>query len=368
MILAVLCLVLAAFPLLLALDNLAQLRTPAPRGGASISVLIPARDEALTIGAAVTALLASTGVTLDLCVLDDGSTDGTADVLAGIADARLRVLRGAPLPPGWCGKMHACAQLAQAARHDLMVFVDADVRLAPDALSRLAGFMAARPKVALASGFPRQITGSWAEWLLLPFMHVLAMGYLPLRGMRASNRPGFGAGCGQLMVARRGAYQACGGHAAVARSLHDGLALPRLFRAHGLGTDLVAVSAFAACRMYANAGEVFRGLLKNAAEGMATPAGLPVWTMLLAGGHVLPFLLLPFLLSAAAPLPGRLAIGACACSLGLRAVLAVRYRHDWRSVLCHPAGVVVLLGVQWVALIRRWRGVPAEWRGRRYAP
>ena len=74
----------------------------------------------------------------------------------------MRVVNGIPLPAGWSGKQHACATLATHARYDLMVFVDADVRLAPDALNRMAGFMERRA-LGLASGFPRQVTRSWAE-------------------------------------------------------------------------------------------------------------------------------------------------------------------------------------------------------------
>jgi hypothetical protein len=350
------CLVLAAVPLALAVDNLRRLRTPAPAEGTpAVSVLIPARNEAHNIGAAVACVLAGTGVTLDLVVLNDGSTDATGAILAGIGDARLRVLTGGVLPAGWSGKQHACARLADAARHELMVFVDADVRLAPDALSRVAGYMA-RHDVGLASGFPRQVTIGWAEFLLLPLIHFLLLGYLPMARMERDVSPGLGAGCGQLMIARRTAYARAGGHAAIRASMHDGIMLPRAFRRAGLMTGLFDATAFATCRMYDSTAGVWEGLTKNATEGMAKPLALPIWTCLLFGGQVLPFLLLP----------ARTAIAACACALVLRAVLAARFRQSWLSVVLHPVGVTVLLVLQWTALVRALLGVKATWRGRAY--
>ncbi len=358
-VLGLVALVLAAIPLGLALVNLRLFRKPPPATAPPpISVLIPARDEAANIGDAVAAVLASTGVEFEVVVLDDGSTDGTAAILAGIGDPRLRVIGGPALPAGWSGKQHACAVLGRAARHELMVFTDADVRLAPDALLRMAGFMAAND-VGLGSGFPRQVTRTWSEQLLLPLIHFLLLGYLPMGVMRRSPAPGLGAGCGQLFVTRRAAYERAGGHAAIRRSLHDGLTLPRAFRHAGLMTGLFDATELATCRMYASAAEVWSGLGKNATEGMAKPGPLLVWTVLLAGGHVLPLVLV---LAA----PSLAAVTALVLSLGLRFVLAARFRQSEASALLHPLGILALLAVQWSALVRSLRGRPAMWRGRAY--
>ncbi len=356
MILACVALALSAAPLLLALDNLRRLRTPPIASGRpAISVLIPARNEAANIGQAVAHVLASTGVEIEIWVLDDGSTDATADILGAIDDARLHVRTGGMLPSGWSGKQHACARLAELAQLELMVFVDADVRLEPQALCRMAGFMQCN-NVGLASGFPRQITVSPAEILLLPLIHFLLLGYLPIWRMQRDVSPALGAGCGQIFVARREAYVRAGGHGAIATSLHDGITLPRAFRRAGIMTGLFDATQLARCRMYVDVAGVWEGLTKNATEGMAKPIALPVWTLLLAGGHVLPFVLLP------APL----AWAACACAWGLRAALAWRFRQPWISVVLHPVGVFALLVLQWVALLRSVAGVKTTWRGRAY--
>jgi hypothetical protein len=321
-------------------------------------VLIPARNEAANIADAVAAVLRNTGVELELLVLDDGSTDATPDILCAIADPRLRVLQGGGLPAGWCGKQHACAKLADQARHDLLVFVDADVRLAPDALSRMAGFME-RSGVSLASGFPRQVTRTWSEILLLPLIHFLLLGYLPMAQMNRSVSPGLGAGCGQLFIARRAGYDRAGGHAAIRASLHDGITLPRAFRRAGLMTGLFDASRLATCRMYTNAAQVWEGLTKNATEGMAKPLALPVWTVILAGGQVLPLVVL---CTASSPM----AAIALACGIGLRLILAARFHQPVTSALLHPLGVTALLILQWAALLRAAAGRKATWRGRAY--
>ncbi len=357
--LATAALIFAAWPLALALLNLLAYRTP-PRhpDRPSLSVLIPARNEERNVGACVAAVLANEGVDLELVVLDDHSTDATRAILNRIEDRRLRVEQASPLPPGWSGKQHACAALARLARHELLVFIDADVRIAPDALSRIAGFMAAND-VGLASGFPREVVRGWSEQLLLPLIHFLLLGYLPIAAMRLLCAPSLGAGCGQLMVAWRGAYQRAGGHGAIRASLHDGITLPRAFREAGIMTGLFDASRLASCRMYDSAAGVWEGLGKNATEGMAKPLALPVWTAILGAGHVLPFALLVLE-------PGGVAALAAACSIGLRLLLAWRFRQPVLSALLHPFGIAALLVVQWTALLRAASGRPATWRGRTY--
>jgi hypothetical protein len=229
--------------------------------------------------------------------------------------------------------------------HELMVFVDADVRLAPDALSRMAGFMQ-REQAGLGSGFPHQLVVTWSERLLLPLIHFLLLGFLPMGLMRRRRDPGLGAGCGQLFIARRGAYAEAGGHAAIRASLHDGLTLPRAFRRAGQMTLLFDATGFAQCRMYRSAEQLWEGLCKNATEGMAKPAALPLWTGILGGGQILPAVLM--LVAPTAPAAVALAFG-----IGTRLILAVRFRQP-------------VLVVQWFSLFRAARGGRATWRGRAY--
>jgi hypothetical protein len=364
-------LALALLPLLLGLVNLALYR-PAAAGapaGAAVSVLIPARNEETTIAAAIRGALANEGVELEIVVLDDQSTDATPRIVGEIAaaDPRVRLLEAPPLPAGWSGKQHACHMLARHARHDVLLFQDADVRLAPGAVGRIAGRLLSG-EAALVSGFPRQETGSLGERLLVPMMLFLLIGYLPVIGMRLTQMAGFGAACGQLIAVRRDAYERAGGHAAIRASMHDGLQLPRTFRRAGFRTDLIDATELAACRMYRGWSESWRGFAKNATEGMATPGALPVWTALLFGGHLLPWLLAPAALISGTEEAALAALAAAAAGLLFRLVLAIRFRQPISAVPLHPVAVALTLAIQWSALAASLRGRPAEWRGRLYGP
>jgi Glycosyltransferase like family 2 len=361
-------LVLAGLPAIMTVMNLFLLRRPPlPQAAPSIAVLIPARNEAAAIGACVDAALASTGADIEVIVLDDGSSDGTGAIVEARAggDARLRLATAPPLPAGWNGKQHACHVLSGLTSRPVLLFIDADVRLAPEGAARLAAGMA-DSGADLISGVPRQRMGSLAERLLIPMINALILGYLPVLMMRHIGQESLGAGCGQLMMVRSEAYRAAGGHAAIRSTLHDGLKLPRLLRRAGFKTDLVDGTDLAECRMYSGVRDLVRGLLKNATEGMAKPVALPVWTVLLFGGHVLPWILLAMALAAGSPETVALTMLACALPLAARAAQALRCKEPLGAVPLHPVGVLALLAIQWSALVRRRLGIRTDWRGRAY--
>lgn len=358
--------ILAILPLVMTVLNGRLLRTPPlPGSPPSVAILIPARDEEAAIGRCVSAALASRGAVVEVIVLDDGSSDGTAGIVQAIArnDPRLTLVSGPPLPAGWNGKQHACWVLSTLTEKPNLLFLDADVVLAPDAAARLAPPLG----IDLVSGVPRQLMGSALERMAIPMINTLLLGYLPVGRMRGTRIVALAAGCGQMMMVRTEAYRAMGGHGAIRRSLHDGLKLPRAFRAAGFTTDLVNGTELATCRMYDSPGALWTGFLKNATEGMARPATLPVWTALLFGGHVLPWLVL------VAALAGDTAIGtlallglACAAPLAARLIQARLCREPATAILLHPFGILLTLAIQWTALIRRGFGRTTEWRGRAY--
>ncbi|MEM8849825.1 MAG: glycosyltransferase family 2 protein [Pseudomonadota bacterium] len=368
--LAYICLGLAGLYTFVTLINLSIFRAPARSSGPSqtaVSVLIPARDEADNIGAILDTVLAQEEVDLEVLVLDDGSTDGTDRIVAEIAtrDPRVRLLRGAPLPAEWNGKQHACHQLAQAARQPHLLFVDADVRLAPDAITRMQGYLAKR-RLDLVSGFPHQITKSLPEIVAIPQILVLLLGYLPFPMARLFNGLGFAAGCGQLMLIKADAYAKAGGHEAFRNRMHDGLNLPRNVRKSGGRTDILDATPLASVRMYDNWPDIWQGFTKNATEGMAKPVALPIWTVLLGGGHILPPILAVLAWTLGATTATQLAALATGLVLLARAVLAWKVRQHPLSVVLHPVGVVITLWIQWSALRGAKQGRRAIWRGRTY--
>lgn len=390
-VLASFCLVLAIIPTLLYLRNVWIFRPPPrvsdnPVSPPQISVLIPARNEEGSIAACIESVLASVGVELEIIVLDDHSEDRTAAIVGEIAarDARVRLATAPPLPPDWCGKQHACYSLSRLARFDLLTFLDADVRLAPDALARMIGFQRSTG-AELVSGFPRQETGTLAEKLVIPLINWLLTSYLPMFPNWFPRHPRFSAGCGQWFLTTRIAYEKIGGHAAVRHSLHDGVTLPRVYRRNGFRTDIADATDLAVCRMYRSAGQVWFGLAKNAREGLGGWPSILVWTVLLGGSHVLPWFLLALGLDLI--FQGELARyyfpnpeseevvrtgwlvteyagWACVLSLLVRLDTARRFRASWLGAILHPIGVVMLLAIQWYATFRVWLGNPVGWKGR----
>jgi glycosyltransferase involved in cell wall biosynthesis len=382
---AIVILLCAAIPAVLFIVNLRRYRAPRPGHGAvrKIAVLIPARDEEHNIGACVASVLTSCDVALEVLVLDDASTDRTGDIVRTLAaqDARVRLVQTQSLPTGWNGKQRACWLLAQKTDAPLLLFLDADVRLAPDALSRCIAEMETSG-VALLSGFPRQITVGWMEQMLLPLIHFVLLGFLPMGRMRSSTKPAYAAGCGQFFLAERKAYFASGGHAAIRETRHDGLRLSQVFRRHGFATDLADLTEFAAVRMYDSACAVWMGLAKNATEGLAAPARILPITILLVVGQILPVvaaaLWIAFYVSSlvvGATFDQPLLAAAVSVCLALAVVasflprlLAVRrFKQPLMSALLHPLSISLLLIVQWYALSKQVFGRPVAWRTRSYA-
>lgn len=366
-------LLLAMLPALMFTKN-SQLYLPAVRTAdslaaarqESISVLIPARNEAAGIAMTLEHLLKSDHPNFEILVLDDHSEDGTAEIVAKLAerDPRVRLLQSKPLPEGWNGKQHACWQLAHLANHRWLLFLDADVHVTPDAITRIMAQMLSRP-VSLLSGFPRQVTGTISEQLLIPMMHIVLLGYLPIERMRACNDASFSAGCGQLFFANRDQYFECGGHAKIFGSRHDGIKLPKLFRSSGMSTDLFDATDIADCRMYRGYSQVVRGLLKNATEGIANKVLLLPFTLLLGGAFVAPSVMLGLSLYWQWPLWIQAILGlATLLSFVPRVMAAMRFRQAWLGVALHPLSVAWFLLLQWRAWIESLLGRRVAWRGR----
>lgn len=352
-------LALALMPVIFGIINLRLMPrlSGKPPAGTKVSILVPARNEEGNIATCLDAALASIGCEVEVVVMDDGSTDRTARIVQAYAarDPRVRLVDAPSLPPGWTGKVHACARLAEAATGTHFLFIDADVRLAPHAAAAMAAHSAEK-NIALISGVPRQEMRSIGEGLTVPFVNFLLICYLPFGGRAIQRKPSLAAACGQLILVERRAYEGTGGHTTIKGVLHDAIALARLFRERGHDTEIVDGAPLATCRMYEGFAHAWGGFIKNAREGMATPIGLPVWTVLLAGAHLWPWALLP----------GWEAAFTILLMFALRAAVTIRTGEPWWTVPLHPLTVLVALAIQWTALVRSALGLKAGWKGRAY--
>jgi GT2 family glycosyltransferase len=328
-----------------------------PQVSDAVSILVPARDEAHRIAPTIRSLLAQQGLAdAEILVLDDGSTDGTADVVrvAAASDPRLTVLTGTPPPQGFLGKPHACAQLAAAARGEVLVFVDADVVLEPDAVAAAVAVLRGPQPLDLLSPWPRQIVSGWSGRLIQPLLAWSWLTTLPLRLAERSRRPSMAAANGQFLLIEADALARAGGWRAVAGAVLDDIGMARAIRASGGRTGIADGSALATCRMYASGRELREGYRKSLWAAFGSPAGALAVAAALALVYVLP---------AAAALTGSRvgALGYAAAVVGR--VSATRWGGRPVDAVAHPFSVVALLTLLASSWAGRARG-SLRWKGR----
>jgi hypothetical protein len=208
----------------------------------SVSVVVAARNEAASLGPALSSLLASDYPRLEVIAVDDRSTDGTAAILEALArrDPRLRVLRLTDLPAGWLGKNRALQRGAEAAGGDWLLFTDADVRFAPAAI-RAAVVFAERARVDHLTALPAMVAQRPALRLFMVWMlFVFTVWQRPWQAAQADRRES--AGFGAFNLVRRQAYWEIGGHAALPLALADDVVLGAVLKAAGYRQTL-AVAA-----------------------------------------------------------------------------------------------------------------------------
>lgn len=330
---------------LLRVPTAATCRTP-------VSVLLPLRDEAHRVEPCLVALLGQTGVDLEIVVLDDGSTDNTADLVRSVAadDPRLRLLAGGALLAGWLGKPYACQQLADAAAptSEVLLFVDADVVLAPHAVAATVALLEATG-LDLLSPYPRQDAPGLTA-LVQPLLQWSWLSLLPLRLAERSARPSLSAANGQLLAVRRTTYERAGGHAAVRGHVVEDVALLQAVKRAGGRGGVCDGTSLATTRMYDSWPELVDGYAKS------------LWTMPLP---LLALLTLAYLLPPAAALRGSRA-GAVGYLAGVAGRVVSAQRTGSRALpdaLAHPVSVALLLALAARSRVLRSRGA-LTWRGR----
>lgn len=321
-------------------------------GGVSpLSLLVPIRDEAVNLPTLIPGLLAQGAD--EILLLDDGSSDGSAELARNLAagSPNLEVIAGAPLPAGWCGKSWACYQLAQRARNELLVFVDADVRLAAGALAAVQKQMAAE-QADLLSVFPAQVRGSWAERIILPLIEVVLLTGLAYPLLKLPIARAVSAN-GQFLAFRRQAYLKIGTHEAVRDRIIEDLALAYRAKAQGLRVALALGGECIQVRMYRNYGQIRAGLGKNLLAAHAGSRWLLAASWLF---HCLVYTV-PWFLSFWQPYFLILA----GLGVGERMIVNLKTGGPlWEGILV-PWAPIWALPIYWQAAL-----VPPRWKGRVY--
>lgn len=333
-----------------------------------VSVLVPARNEAAHIAACLQTLLDQDYPNFEVLVLDDESEDDTPAILAELAaaDGRLTSYQGKPLPAGWLGKSWACAQLADHARGDLLLFTDADTRHSPGTLTAAVN-VAQQLGADLLAVWPRLEAVRLGERLLVPLIPWSVFSILSIPLAHRLPYAALSAGIGQFLLFRRRAYREIGGHAAVRRHAAEDLALCRRIKRRGLRWRMVDGRDFVHSRMYTSLREAWSGLGKNLypAFGYRTGLMLPAWLWIAAATWV------PLI-----SLAGRaLGVGSGGAAMGMAIPAAASMLVSWiiqlRNMrqpillaLLYPILVTngILVALQSMLLTRSGR---ATWKGRR---
>ncbi|MBI4913777.1 MAG: glycosyltransferase [Acidobacteria bacterium] len=323
---------------------------------------IPARNEAAEVGPALDSWLAQDHPALRAVVVDDGSTDGTSEILAVRARAhpgRLRVIRNEGLPPGWLGKNHALSLAVaapEARESEWLIFADADVHAEPGLLRRAFAYLEANPCDVLAL-IPAVDLGSFGERLALP---IGSMGFLWLVPPRrvADPNSAFFCGVGACTFMRRAAYEAIGGHAADPMEAVDDMMLARRAKASGFKNRVACGGPDLHLRMYSGLWDLVRSMRKNALAFPLLSALAPLWILAILALFLSPVLLALF----GWPLTG-FALWLLWPAMVAEATQRITRRAVEPAWMLWPlVGPVLALGLAW-AFLDRLRGVN-HWRGR----
>jgi len=231
-----------------------------------VSIIVPARNEEASLGDCLQSLAAQTGVAFEIIVVDDGSTDRTHEIAQSFAG--VRVISPGPLPnsptgKSRTGKNNALVAGAKEARAEWLLFTDADTVHLPGSLARALD-EAKKERADLLSYSPEQVVVTFAERAVMPVIFAELAAHYPPQKVREPNS-GVVAANGQYILVRRAAYDAVGGHTAVAAEILEDVALARLFRNSGYRVHFRYGGDAVRTRMYRNWAQLREGWTKNLA-------------------------------------------------------------------------------------------------------
>ncbi len=330
-----------------------------------VSIVVPARNEARDIQDAVASFCGQDYPAFEVIVVDDGSTDATPDILRELQarHANLKVVPGREPPAGWLGKPNALEMGRREARGEWMLFVDADIRYAPDLLRRAMAFILPREAAMLAVG-PNFVTKGFWEPVVMSSLYLAGTAMLPIFLAVHTRSRRIALGGGVFNLVRRDALEASGAFESLQAAVVDDVGLG--FKVKGAGYRQAAAMAgrLIHVRMYHGLGETVRGFTKNLYPAIRrVPLFLPFILALSAILNVLPYVGLGVSLAAGTPsLPAILAL---AFMHGVFAAIVLFFRQPWFIVFTNPLREAMTLFIFFRSLVSYCRHGVA-WRGRTY--
>ena len=322
---------------------------------ASIGVIVPLRNEADNVKELLQSLKPQRGLShLHFYLLDDNSTDRTHSLLEleAAGDERFTIIPGKPLEPDWLGKPFALQQLFEIATEEILVTVDADVRLKPYAIANSVNLMN-EIHADFLSPYPRQIALTWSERLIQPLLQWSWFFSLPLRITERSKRPSMAVANGQFFLVKRSALARIGGLFSIKSEVIDDVALARVLISHGFSGGVADGSAIAHCRMYRNWRDIKAGYGKSLWK--AFPNSI---SAILAGAFLFATCIAPVILAIMGNVWGWIGYLFILVS---RVLTAIKTGSRIFDCLFHPISIALLIYLS----IYSWRNRGSvQWKGR----
>ena len=243
-------------------DTISQINKTSFEG--LVSVLVPASNEESRIGECLNALTQESCNNLEILILDDESTDSTAQIIESHikSDPRMRIINGTELPDGWIGKHWACEQLFRESKGDIILFMDADTILSKGTISASI-YEFTQNNADLLTIMPRRIANCITEKLVLPFIDWIVFSWMPMKSAKKKRSPYLSATFGQFMLFKRESYELIGRHAGIRNNPLDDFSLGRISNKLGLNWVLLEGATCIKTLGYAGNIDAFKGISRS---------------------------------------------------------------------------------------------------------
>lgn len=334
-----------------------KLRRVSKHANNLVSILIPVRNEEHNILPLLRSITQQDYADYEVIILDDSSTDDTFAVCSDFAlrDSRFKIIKGAGLPKGWLGKNYACHQLAQHAKGEYLLFLDAD-EIISNGLINSAVYRMQMHNLSLLSLFANQTMLTPGENLVVPLMHFILLNLLPLKLVFLSENRSVAAASGQFMLFNAADYHRNNWHERVKAAVVEDVEIMKQVKAQKLKGESLLANGMVSCRMYTGFGESITGFSKNLLAAFNySIGGLLVFLTLIIGGPLLIMATLNF----------SLILFMCGLIILTRVMIAMLAGQSTvMNVLLHPLQMCSLTLIAFIS-IQKHLTKTNVWKGRK---
>ena len=236
-----------------------------------VSIVIPARNEQENIAQCISSAMSQTHETIEIVVLNDGSTDRTGEIILGLSENESKIIYlegdGSPLPDGWFGKPWALQRAQKEAKGDWIAFIDADVQLSAQAIAQTVQYAKAN-RLDMITGIGRLEMKSFWEKVLQPAVGGFILAGNSLRKVNDPAQKDKNLANGQFILIHRKAYDKIGQHRCVQANILDDIGIARALVEHDLRYHCLDLQYMFSCRMYTSFSEIWEGWTKNLYAGL----------------------------------------------------------------------------------------------------